>query len=666
MSAFRTLFSRLFAGLRTSLPLQASVIVLVAVIGIEGATQVGFVGRGLDSAEEWSRDLRLTIGNIFKRSTTPHPEIVVVTITESVLDAFKYRSPVDRQFLSDLLDKLAAKHVQAIGVDVLLDRPTEPDKDAALRHTLRTLPVPVVMSFVEDPRLLEPEPLKFLKEFVPPEERGMANIPFGKDNVVRSIYPGEFDHDGHYIPGLARAILGRIGIQTPDEEPRLRYLQPLADGSPPFTEIEADTVEFVPEALLAGKIVLVGADLSITDRHLTPFSRNQGGLDGEMAGVIIHAHGLAQLLDGKGVKMLPQAAAILLLAFMAVIGTTLGRLALPTWGQAGIGLGLIALFWAGGFVIYGETELFIPLVDPTVVFAAASWLTDLVIGREMRQQRNFVTNALSRIVSHKVVDELLRDPSKLSVAATRREMTYLFTDVAGFTTLAESITSDQLSDLLNHYLQGLCDEILRAEGTVCRFIGDAVFALWSAPIEQPDHAARAVACALAIDAHTQAFRHAQKEKGLSFGKTRIGVHSGDAMVGFFGANDRMEYTALGDNVNASSRLESLNKFFGTRIAISEATALQAPDVPMRLVANVIVKGKSLPMKIYEPLKSQVIESGYAARYAVAYAALEAGSPDTPALFEALAVENPDDGVVSFHLERLRRGVIEQEVVLLEK
>jgi class 3 adenylate cyclase len=312
------------------------------------------------------------------------------------------------------------------------------------------------------------------------------------------------------------------------------------------------------------------------------------------------------------------------------------------------------------------TELFIPLVEPSIMFAAASWFTDLVIGREMRQQRNFMTNAMSRIVSGKVVDELLRDPSKLSIAATRREMTYLFTDVAGFTTLAESITSDQLSTLLNHYLQGLCDEILRTEGTVCRFIGDAVFALWSAPIEQGDHAERAVACALAIDAHAESFRLAQKAKGLSFGKTRIGVHSGDAMVGFFGASDRMEYTALGDNVNASSRLESLNKFFGTRIAISEATVNLAPNVPMRLIANVVVKGKTLPMKIFEPLSADMLESGYAARYAAAYGRLEAGAPDALELFEALARDRADDGVVAFHLERLRQGIIEQEVVLHEK
>jgi len=385
-----------------------------------------------------------------------------------------------------------------------------------------------------------------------------------------------------------------------------------------------------------------------------------------MPGVVIHAHGLAQLLGGQGVRMLPPEQAIVLLLVMALIGSGLGRLGLPMWGKAAGAVGLIAAFWAGGFVLYGTTELFIPMVEPTLVFAAASWLTDLVIGRQMRQQRNFMTNAMSRVVSGKVVDELLRDPSKLSVAATRREMTYLFTDVAGFTTLAESITSDQLSTLLNHYLQGVCDEILQAEGTVCRFIGDAVFALWSAPIEQSDHAARAVACALAIDAHAEKFRLEQKELGLSFGKTRIGVHSGEAMVGFFGANDRMEYTALGDNVNLSARLESLNKFFGTRIAISEDTAAQAPGMALRLTANAVVKGKTQPMKIYEPLTPAMIASGYAARYATAYAALEAAAPETPALFEALALEEPEDGVVGFHLERLRRGIIEQEVVLQEK
>jgi class 3 adenylate cyclase/CHASE2 domain-containing sensor protein len=663
MSAFRTLFSRLFAGLRASVSLQAIVIVLAAVVGFELLIQIGFIERATEAAEEWSRDLRLNAG---PKPTAPHPQIIVVGITESVLDAFPYRSPVDRQFLSELLQQLAAKHVRAIGVDILLDRPTEPQKDEMLRRTLRTLPVPVVMSFIEDTRLIDPDALKFLQDFVPPEARGMANIPLDEDSIVRSIYPGEMGQDGHYIPGLARALLARIGIETPADRPRLRYVRDQVDGTPRFTEIPANVISAIPEQLLAGKIILVGADLAITDRHLTPFSRYVGGLEGEMPGVLIHAHGLAQLLDGESVKIIGPWGTIAFLALMALLGTLIGRLGLATWTQVGLGLGFLIAFWIAAFFIYYETELFIPLVGPTIVFAAASWLTDLVIGREMRQQRNFMTSAMSRIVSGKVVDELLRDPSKLSIAATRREMTYLFTDVAGFTTLAESITSDQLSDLLNHYLQGLCDEILRTEGTVCRFIGDAVFALWSAPIEQPDHARRAVACALAIDAHAEQFRLAQKEKGLSFGKTRIGVHSGDAMVGFFGANDRMEYTALGDNVNASSRLESLNKFFGTRIAVSEATANQAPDVPMRLVANVVVKGKTLPMKIYEPLAADQIESGYAARYATAYGRLEAGSPDALTLFEALACDQPDDGVVAFHLERLRRGIVEEEIVLQEK
>ncbi|MDB5359757.1 MAG: hypothetical protein JWO51_1054 [Rhodospirillales bacterium] len=666
MSALRTFFSSLLAKFGRSHLTQAVLIALVVVGAIEVAVQFPVIGKPLEAGEEWSRDLRLPVGNARSRARAPHPDIVVVAITESVLDAFPYRSPVDRQFLSDLLNKLAAKHVRAIGLDVLFDRPTEPAKDDALRQTLRNLPVPVVVSFVDDPRLMDADGLKYLKEFVPPQSRGMANIIKSDDSIVRNIYAGERTPDGGYIPGLDRMILSRLGIETPEATPRLRYLLPQADGSGPFTELDADTIDFVPEELLAGKIVMVGADLSLIDRHMTPFARTQGAIDGQMAGVVIHAHGLAQLLDGKGVKMLPQPWALALLLVMALIGSGLGRLGLPMWGKAIVGVGAIAVFWAGGFFLYVYTELFIPLVEPTIVLAAANWLTDLVIGRQMRQQRNFMTNAMSRVVSGKVVDELLRDPTKLSVAATRREMTYLFTDVAGFTTLAESITSDQLSSLLNHYLQGVCDEILQAEGTVCRFIGDAVFALWSAPIEQSDHAARAVACALAIDAHAEKFRLEQKELGLSFGKTRIGVHSGEAMVGFFGANDRMEYTALGDNVNLSARLESLNKFFGTRIAISEDTAKQAPGIKLRLTANAVVKGKTLPMKIFEPVTPEMIESGYADRYAAAYAALEAGSPETPALFEALALERPDDGVVGFHLERLRRGIIEQEVVLHEK
>ena len=211
MSALRTFFARF----GKSHLIQAVLIALVTVGVIEAALQVPIIGKAVESGEEWSRDLRLPIGNLQHRAKAPNPDIVVVAITESVLDAFPYRSPVDRQFLSDVLNKLAAKHVRAIGVDVLFDRPTEPDKDAALRQTLRTLPVPVVVSFVDDPRLMDADGLKYLKEFVPPPARGMANIIKSDDDIVRNIYAGEREPDGSYIPGLDRAILGRLGIQTP-------------------------------------------------------------------------------------------------------------------------------------------------------------------------------------------------------------------------------------------------------------------------------------------------------------------------------------------------------------------------------------------------------------------------------------------------------------------
>jgi CHASE2 domain-containing sensor protein len=331
---------------------QAVLIALVTVAIVQAAVQFSTIKRALDAGEEWSRDLRLPVGNLNNRAKGPHPDIVVVAITEGVLDAFPYRSPVDRQFLSDVLNKLAAKHVKAIGLDVLLDRPTEPEKDEALRQTLRNLPVPVVVSFVDDPRLMDPEGLKYLKDFVPPQSRGMANIIKSDDDIVRYIYDGERSPDGSYIPGLDRALLGRLGIQTPEARPRLRYLMPQADGSPPFTEFEANTVDFIPEELLKDKIVLVGADLTLIDRHLTPFARTQGSIDGQMAGVVIHAHGLAQLLDGKGVKMTPQMDALVLMLVMALIGSGMGRLGLPMWGRAAGGIGIIAAFWTGGFLIY--------------------------------------------------------------------------------------------------------------------------------------------------------------------------------------------------------------------------------------------------------------------------------------------------------------------------
>ncbi|NBS94299.1 MAG: adenylate/guanylate cyclase domain-containing protein, partial [Betaproteobacteria bacterium] len=196
----------------------------------------------------------------------------------------------------------------------------------------------------------------------------------------------------------------------------------------------------------------------------------------------------------------------------------------------------------------------------TLGLALSLWMMDTLIGGAERKQRQFVQGAFSRYVSPDVVNQLVENPEALAVKGDRRELSFIFTDVAGFTTLSEGLSAEKLSETLNAYLDGACQIILESKGTIDKFIGDAIMTIFNAPIPQDDHAERAVRCALAIDAYAEDFRKRYNAEGIPIGVTRIGIHSGPAVIGNFGSQQRMDFTALGDTVNTAARTEGVNKY----------------------------------------------------------------------------------------------------------
>ncbi len=177
----------------------------------------------------------------------------------------------------------------------------------------------------------------------------------------------------------------------------------------------------------------------------------------------------------------------------------------------------------------------------------------------------------------------------------------MFTDIAGFTTLVEGLEPTTIGPLLNEYLTGLTEIVFEHGGTLVKIIGDGLNILFGAPTDQPDHAARAVACALALDAYAERFRARWRERGVAVGTTRIGIHAGPALVGNFGGGRFFDYTAYGDTINIAARLEAANKQLGTRICVSAGVVERMAGFRGRPVGNVLLRGRSEPLTAHEPL-----------------------------------------------------------------
>ncbi|MAG96272.1 MAG: adenylate cyclase [Rhodospirillaceae bacterium] len=279
---------------------------------------------------------------------------------------------------------------------------------------------------------------------------------------------------------------------------------------------------------------------------------------------------------------------------------------------------------------------------------------------EEQRQKRFVREAFSRFVAPAVVDQLIEDPERLSLGGRRQDITVVFTDLAGFTALIEGAEPARVLPVLNRYLDGLCSLVRDHDGTIDKIVGDALHAFFGAPLEQPDHPVRAMNCVAALDAFSEEFRRQPEARELGFGLTRIGVHSGSAVVGNFGGEAFFDYTAHGDVVNTAARMESVNKQLGTRICVSGVTAAGCPDVDFRPVGTLVLVGKGDGIEAFEPFQ-EASDS-----YAEAFALLAADADGAAEAFSQVATASPDDPLAAFHSRRLANGERGPVIVLSEK
>jgi len=423
---------------------------------------------------------------------------------------------------------------------------------------------------------------------------GFANFPTDEDAFVRSGML-TLSHQGVQVPSfdLQLYLLGVMAGIPAAPLPKRQTVVINYRGSPktfptvPFYRIIAGEV---PPEEFRGKIVLVGATSpALHDSYPTPFAPQS-----TMPGVEIHANMLETLFRGIPLTRIPRLAVVVLVLGAGVFAVWVTNRARPLVAFAVLtGVGL-ACFGAGfAAFVWGHVW-----VDQVAVQLA------LVLGYGITVVENFIQEQrekrrLSRFFSPGVLREVIRHRDELALGSSRRLITVLFSDIRGFTSISEKLSPEEVAELLREYLTNMTEVVFKYGGTVDKFIGDAIMALYNAPFDQPDHAAQAVRTALEFQERVRALSDRWEAKCGSRLRNGVGINTGEAVVGTLGSAQRLEYTALGDAVNLASRLEGLTKDFATPVIVSEFTYQAVSHLLAgRYLGEVMVKGKAIPVKIF--------------------------------------------------------------------
>ncbi len=593
-------------------------------------------------------------------------DIIIIAVDEDTLATLPYRSPIDRGLLADLIDQLDAADAKAVGIDFLLDQPSEPAKDRRLAEILRTASIPIVMGYAQMADGLSERQFAYQEKILNGLDKGLVALSRDDfDGTVRQLMTGRVI-DGTWRPALASAMAAHAGVEPKDRTDRITYYRD-ATGAPfKFPVYPAHSVKHLPADWLKGKFVLIGSARPSTDQHRTPFVTLFGAERGALFGVTIHAHILAQLLRGDRITVIDGLAKFAIALALSILTAVLVVPRWPPLVRVALVLIVLGLYCIAAIYAFRIWQVMVPIATPTVaafgsalVLAIAQWYYD-------RRQRLYIEKAFSRYLSPAVVRKIAANPDTLRLGGEKRDVTYVFTDLQGFTALSEDLDPGDIADLLNTYLDEICERFIDADATIDKIVGDAVIGFFGAPESQEDQASRAVDLALAIDQFSEQYRKTQAQQGIEFGITRIGIHRGEAVVGNFGGTRFFDYTGIGDTVNTAARLEAANRYLGTRICVSEAVAEACPDHAFRPLGSIVLKGKQAAIPCFEPLDGGLASSPRIATYRKAFEQLKQGEDGALPAFEDLARTDPSDVVVKMHLERLRRGENGVKIVLTEK
>ena len=594
------------------------------------------------------------------RSAESSP-VVVVGIDEPSFSELRQRWPWPRGIHARLVDELARAGAAVVAFDVLFSEPSaDRAQDAELARATAAAGNVVlaaelsVQSTAHFDGIQRVEPLAELREAG--AASGIATITIAGDEVVRR-FPR--DPEAYWRVALERyrATRGERGGLAIPEGALVRY----SDGSDVgyvsyYQALEAGRL--LPPGALRGKIVLVGLVLKTSadlkrpaDTYATPFLRFSRQY---APGVEIQAQFIAAAHAGRVIIPAPPGWTWLLAA-----GALLAAMALMhRWSAlraAGFTAGIVAAAAAGSFALFvaGHWLAVTPVAGVALGMFVARGATAYL---DERRRRNEIRRAFEHYVAPAVVSQVTAHPERLVLGGERKEVTVMFTDLAGFTTMAEGMGPEEVGHLLNEHLTRMTRIVLAHGGTIDKFIGDAVMAFWGAPLDDSAHALHAVRAAVEMQAEMKRWRG--EPGGPADLHMRVGVNTGPVVVGNMGSKERFAYSVIGDAVNLAARLEPLNRLYGTPVLLAEATAAAVRGaIGLRHVDRVRVKGKLRAIEIY----TVEDDAGFSARTEEAIAAYRArdwGAAEK--LWRAIASERPGDGLAAEYLGRIeamrRRGV----------